>query len=66
MSVVPESSVTTMAPSVATSSEANGETLGGGDTVAMSAPHDNVNDGEAEGLDELEEAFATESVVEGE
>jgi hypothetical protein len=68
ISVVPEIPVIPPTPAVATNAEASGETVSGGDTAALSArnENENVNDGEAQGLDELEEAFETESVVEGE
>jgi hypothetical protein len=66
ISVVPEIPVIPPTPVAATSAEASGGTVSGGDTAALGARHENVDDGEAQGLDELEEAFETESVVEGE
>lgn len=66
ISVVPEIPVIPPTPAVATNAEQSGETVSGGDTATLSARHENVNDGDAQGLDELEEAFETESVVEGE
>jgi hypothetical protein len=66
ISVVPEIPVIPPTPVAATNAEVSGGTVSGGDTATLSARHENVDDGEAQGLDELEEAFETESVVEGE
>jgi hypothetical protein len=66
ISVVPEIPVIPPTPAVAANGEANGETVGGGETTTLSARDSNVDDSGAQGLDELEAAFETESVVQGE
>lgn len=66
INVVPEIPVVPPTPAVSSSAETNGATVSGGDTTTLSARNENVDNGDAQGLDELEAAFDSESVVEGE
>jgi hypothetical protein len=66
ISVVPEIPVIPPTPVVSSSAESNGVVVEGGETATLSARPEGVDDGEAQGLDELEAAFDTESVVQGE
>ena len=66
ISVVPEIPVIPPTPVVSASAESNGVVVDGGETATLSARSEGVDDGEAQGLDELEAAFDTESVVQGE
>lgn len=69
-SVVPEITVVPPTPSATTSSTNNtpstNTTNGTGDTTALDVRNEESESGEAQGLDELENAFEAESVVEGE
>jgi hypothetical protein len=66
ISVVPEILVVPSTPVVSANAESNGATVAGGEVSTLIAPNDNVDDSGAQGLDELEAAFETEAVVEGE
>jgi hypothetical protein len=66
ISVVPEIPVVPAVPSVTTSSESNEASSTDASTGALNAPAQDGDDADAEGLDELEDAFEVESVVEGE
>lgn len=66
LNVVPEILVVPPTPVVSSSAETNGATVSGGETTTLSARNENTDNSDAQGLDELEAAFDTESVVEGE
>jgi len=66
ISVVPEIPIVPPTPAVAANGQADGGVVAGGETTTLSAPNGNSDDSSAQGLDELEAAFETESVVEGE
>jgi hypothetical protein len=67
IAVIPPTPVPTTATTTAMSNQASTETTNGADTTTtLSVREDASSDGEAQGLDELESAFETESVVEGE
>jgi hypothetical protein len=66
ISVVPEIPVIPPTPEVSASDESSGVVVGGGATSTLSVQKGGVDDGQAQGLDELEAAFDTESVVQGE
>jgi hypothetical protein len=66
ISVVPEIPIIPPTPEVSASDESSGVVVGGGATSTLSVQKGGVDDGQAQGLDELEAAFDTESVVQGE
>jgi hypothetical protein len=66
ISVVPDVSGAVSASSVAASPNQDAETPADTGPSALSVAEENSDDGNAEGLDELEKAFEVESVVEGE
>ncbi len=66
INVVPEVLVIPPTPAVSVNGDIIGGIVAGGDTEALNARDESLDDSDAQGLDELEAAFDTESVVEGE
>ena len=66
IAVIPPTPAPTTSTSASTSNEASSETSNATDTTTLSVRDESGSDGEAQGLDELESAFETESVVAGE
>jgi hypothetical protein len=66
IAVIPPTPAPTTSTSANTSNETSSETSNATDTTTLSVKDESGSDGEAQGLDELESAFETESVVAGE
>ena len=66
IAVIPPTPAPTTSTSANTANETSSETSNATDTTTLSVKDESGSDGEAQGLDELESAFETESVVAGE
>lgn len=66
IAVIPPTPEPTASTTTNTSSETSNEISNATETTTLSVRDESGSDGEAQGLDELESAFETESVVEGE